>query len=155
MNKDEKEKFIFRCSKLRLHIEDLIAVEDRDEIWVCVLCTFLSDICEFQEDKQEAREGIFNYLKQCFEENEKFSNRKMDIFENPSYHYTECGLSNVYLVNGFNVIETPEGKAVSVNDVEELHKALGLDSKEKMPSISSSWKIKFLDKKIYAMYQIT
>lgn len=42
------------------------------------------------------------------------------------YHYLECGLSNVYLVNGFNVIETSLGKAISIHDVDGLHKAIGL-----------------------------
>lgn len=40
------------------------------------------------------------------------------------YHYTECGLPNVWLENGFVVRETPYGKAVAVHDVEGLHLAL-------------------------------
>ena len=43
-----------------------------------------------------------------------------------SYRYHECGLSNIYLVNGFNVIETPLGKAVSVHNVDGLHRAIGM-----------------------------
>jgi putative transcriptional regulator len=42
------------------------------------------------------------------------------------YHYTECGLSNIYLVNGFNIIDTPRGKAISINDLDGLHRAIGL-----------------------------
>lgn len=42
------------------------------------------------------------------------------------YHYSECGLSNVYLVNGFNIIETSLGKAISIHDVDGLHKAIGM-----------------------------
>jgi len=45
---------------------------------------------------------------------------------NTPYHYTECGLDNIYLVNGFRFIETPRGKSVSINDVDGLHKAIGL-----------------------------
>lgn len=45
---------------------------------------------------------------------------------NSPYHYTECGLKNIYLINGFNVIQTPEGTAVSINDIEGLHRAIGL-----------------------------
>lgn len=45
---------------------------------------------------------------------------------NSPYQYNECGLSNVYLVNGFNVVETPLGKAISIHDVDGLHKAIGL-----------------------------
>ena len=45
---------------------------------------------------------------------------------NTTYHYTECGLDNIYLLNGFKFIETPRGKAVSIRDVDGLHKAIGL-----------------------------
>src|SRR5262245_44041653 len=45
---------------------------------------------------------------------------------NTLYHYTECGLSNVYLVNGYKFHETPRGKSVSIHDIEGLHKAIGL-----------------------------
>lgn len=43
-----------------------------------------------------------------------------------SYHYTECGLSNVFLLNGFKFLETPRGKSISINNVDGLHKAIGL-----------------------------
>ena len=43
-----------------------------------------------------------------------------------TYHYTECGLNNIYLLNGFKFIQTPRGKAVSINDIDGLHKAIGL-----------------------------
>lgn len=42
------------------------------------------------------------------------------------YHYTECGLSNVNLVNGYNIIKTERGDAVSINDIDGLHKAIGM-----------------------------
>lgn len=42
------------------------------------------------------------------------------------YHYTECGLSNIYLVNGYKSIETPRGIAISIHDIDGLHKAIGL-----------------------------
>lgn len=45
---------------------------------------------------------------------------------NTNYHYTECGLDNIYLANGFNFRETPDGQAVSINDIDGLHKAIGL-----------------------------
>jgi DNA-binding transcriptional regulator YiaG len=45
--------------------------------------------------------------------------------ENHLYHYTECGLSNVYLRNGFNTIETPQGEAVSIHNISGLHRAIG------------------------------
>ena len=41
------------------------------------------------------------------------------------YHYTESGLKNIYLLNGYEVVETPYGKATSIVDVEGLHKLIG------------------------------
>lgn len=41
------------------------------------------------------------------------------------YHYTDSGLDDIYLVNGYNVVSTPYGEAVSIDDVEGLHKAIG------------------------------
>jgi DNA-binding transcriptional regulator YiaG len=43
-----------------------------------------------------------------------------------TYHYTECGLENIYLKNGFTFIDTPRGKAISIKDVDGLHKAIGM-----------------------------
>jgi len=42
------------------------------------------------------------------------------------FHYTMCGLDNVYLMNGFNVAETNYGEAISIREADELHKAIGL-----------------------------
>jgi putative transcriptional regulator len=42
------------------------------------------------------------------------------------YHYTECGLENIYLSNGFTFSETSRGKAISIHDMDGLHKAIGL-----------------------------
>ncbi|MDA8363695.1 MAG: helix-turn-helix domain-containing protein [Gammaproteobacteria bacterium] len=42
------------------------------------------------------------------------------------FHYTSCGLRNIYLRNGFHVKETPYGRVVSIQDVEGLHRAIGL-----------------------------
>lgn len=43
------------------------------------------------------------------------------------YHYTESGLRNVYLVNGFEVANTAYGTATSVHDVAGLHRVIGLN----------------------------
>lgn len=40
------------------------------------------------------------------------------------YHYKQCGLDNIYLLNGYTVQETPYGRGVSINDVENLHQAI-------------------------------
>jgi putative transcriptional regulator len=42
------------------------------------------------------------------------------------YHYTESGLSNIYLLDGYKFIQTSRGKAVSINDIDGLHRAIGL-----------------------------
>jgi len=39
-------------------------------------------------------------------------------------HYTACGLPNVWLENGYTKKETKYGLAVSVNDIDGLHKLL-------------------------------
>jgi DNA-binding transcriptional regulator YiaG len=41
------------------------------------------------------------------------------------YHYKECGLDNIYLTNGYNIIKTNRGEAISINDVDGLHRAIG------------------------------
>jgi DNA-binding transcriptional regulator YiaG len=40
------------------------------------------------------------------------------------YHYTECGLDYVYLVDGFEVIETAHGPAVQVAQASKLDRAI-------------------------------
>jgi len=40
------------------------------------------------------------------------------------YHFKECGLENVHLVNGYEEIETPSGKAVKFQDLDGLHQAI-------------------------------
>lgn len=41
------------------------------------------------------------------------------------YHYTESGLKNIWLKNGYNEVETSEGVGVSFDDIDGLHKAIG------------------------------
>src|SRR5215467_11829489 len=41
------------------------------------------------------------------------------------YHYKGCGLDNVYLHDGVNYIDTPRGKAVHIENLEGLHRAIG------------------------------
>jgi len=52
------------------------------------------------------------------------------------YHYTECGLDNIWLNNGFERHEdTGYGAGTSITDVEGLHVAIGLgliNSKNKL-----------------------
>jgi DNA-binding transcriptional regulator YiaG len=41
------------------------------------------------------------------------------------YHYTDSGLDNIHLVNGFHEKDTPYGRAVSIEDLNGLHKTIG------------------------------
>lgn len=41
------------------------------------------------------------------------------------YHYTESGLRNVWLANGFEVRQTRYGEGVAIHDVFGLHQAIG------------------------------
>jgi DNA-binding transcriptional regulator YiaG len=41
------------------------------------------------------------------------------------YHYTESGLRNIYLVNGFKHYKTAYGKGVAFDNIEGLHREIG------------------------------
>lgn len=43
------------------------------------------------------------------------------------FHYTDGGLKNVWLQNGFEIRKTPYGKGVAIHDVDGLTKAICLD----------------------------
>jgi DNA-binding transcriptional regulator YiaG len=47
------------------------------------------------------------------------------------YHYTECGLDNVWLENGYTVKKTAYGKATSVDDADGLHQVLSIELTQK------------------------
>jgi putative transcriptional regulator len=42
-------------------------------------------------------------------------------------HYPDCGLDDVYLLNGYEVEDTPYGKGVAVQDVDGLRAAIARD----------------------------
>ncbi len=42
------------------------------------------------------------------------------------YQYKECGLDNIYLANGYKIIKTDRGEAVSIHDLDGLHRAIGM-----------------------------
>lgn len=42
------------------------------------------------------------------------------------YHYTECGLSNIVLANGYNVEMIDEEEYTSIDDMDGLHKVIAL-----------------------------
>jgi DNA-binding transcriptional regulator YiaG len=41
------------------------------------------------------------------------------------YHYTESGLQNVWLENGYSKVKTKYGTGIAVHDVEGLHRIIG------------------------------
>ena len=43
------------------------------------------------------------------------------------YHYTDCGLDYIYLLNGFDEMETPYGRGSAIENVDGLHAAIALD----------------------------
>lgn len=59
------------------------------------------------------------------------------------YHYTACGLDNVWLENGYTLKATRYGKGVSVNDVDGLHKLLAAKLVEKQGLLNGK-EFKFL-----------
>ena len=42
-----------------------------------------------------------------------------------SYQYRQCGLDNIRLLNGFKVKRTKHGEAISIQDIDGLHHAIG------------------------------
>ena len=44
---------------------------------------------------------------------------------NLPYRYTESGLDNIYLLNGFYPVETPRGLSVVIRNPDGLHRAIG------------------------------
>ena len=58
-------------------------------------------------------------------------------------HYTQCGLDDVYLVNGFSREETDYGPATSIHNVDGLHRVIGLHIVEHKKTISAK-EMKFL-----------
>lgn len=60
------------------------------------------------------------------------------------YHYTESGLDNVYLVNGFEITPLENGEQeIFIHDLSGLHKAIGLNLIFKHGSLSGK-EIKFI-----------
>lgn len=42
------------------------------------------------------------------------------------YHYTECGLDNIYLINGFEITKYDGDDEIFIHDVHGLHQAIGM-----------------------------
>jgi putative transcriptional regulator len=63
------------------------------------------------------------------------------------FHYTSCGLDNVYLVGGFKRHNTRYGSGVSIANVEGLHKAIGETMVNKKENLCGP-EIRFLRKEM-------
>lgn len=59
------------------------------------------------------------------------------------YHYQGCGLANVWLCNGYNFVETEYGEGVAIENLPELHKAIGLTLVQNNPQLNGD-EIRFL-----------
>ena len=64
------------------------------------------------------------------------------------FHYKSCGLENIYLRNGFVEKSTPYGEAVSIHDLEGLHRAIGLHIVKQNPELLSKEEVAFLRKEL-------
>lgn len=45
--------------------------------------------------------------------------------ESEPYHYRQCGLADVYLVNGYERNCTAYGETITIHNIDELHRAIG------------------------------
>lgn len=61
------------------------------------------------------------------------------------YHYTESGLQNVWLRNGYRETRTPYGKGVSIADADALDVAIGAHVVQHKPRLGGS-EFRFLRK---------
>lgn len=61
--------------------------------------------------------------------------------------YTECGLPNVELVDGFTIEATPYGEAVRIHDVEALHRSIGRELAHKSGPLTGA-EVKFLRREL-------
>lgn len=59
------------------------------------------------------------------------------------YHYTECGLDNVWLQNGYAEHQTPYGRGVAVSDADQLHQVLAVAIAKKAGRITGQ-ELRFL-----------
>ncbi|WP_082819025.1 hypothetical protein [Cupriavidus nantongensis] len=54
------------------------------------------------------------------------------------YHYTDSGLKNVWLANGYKILNTPYGKGVSIIDLDGVFVAICLALAKKPSSLTGS-----------------
>ncbi|MGH8581294.1 MAG: helix-turn-helix domain-containing protein [Gammaproteobacteria bacterium] len=59
------------------------------------------------------------------------------------YHYTECGLDNVWLADGYEFFDLPSGRHLKIGDIEGLHRAIGRTLAERKKDLTGK-DIRFL-----------
>lgn len=66
---------------------------------------------------------------------------------NDGYHYRECGLDRIHLLNGFEVKETGYGKVVAIHNLDGLHRAIGTHLVREKKNLSGP-EIRFLRREL-------
>lgn len=61
--------------------------------------------------------------------------------------YLGCGLKNIWLKNGYSVVQTAYGEAVSIHNLEGLHKTIGIFLVHNSPLLSAE-EFRFLRKEL-------
>ena len=59
------------------------------------------------------------------------------------YEYVECGLPNVWLANGFEILPSPYGDTIKINDLDGLHKCIAMCLVKKAETLTGD-EFKFL-----------
>jgi putative transcriptional regulator len=59
------------------------------------------------------------------------------------YHYTACGLDDVYIMSGYELEVTPYGKGISIKNADGLHQAIGM-SLVRSKKLLSGKEVRFL-----------
>lgn len=60
-------------------------------------------------------------------------------------HYPDCGLDDVYLLSGYEVIKTPYGEGLSIKNLDGLHNAIGCSLARDKKTLSGK-ELRFLRK---------
>lgn len=60
-----------------------------------------------------------------------------------AYHYTDSGLDNVYLENGYTIHQTPYGEGISIANTAKLHRLIG-DWLVSLPKALTGAELRFL-----------
>ena len=63
------------------------------------------------------------------------------------YHYTDSGMANIWLRNGYQSLKTPYGKALAIEDVEGLHRCIGRKLAQEKPHLTGP-EFRFLRKEL-------